>query len=244
MCCCHYLNTCTDSLQSKIWLQYVTSPEEKKKILRACHVDSTAGHMGRERTYNRLKERFMWTGMYKDVKELACASFQWYDYWILFLQSQLTKCDVCQHMNWKLTTGTPQLNPIPVKCPWHMIGIDFIGPISPTASDGSRYILTVCDYFTKSVGAVPSLDKSAPSVANELYKVCMWWTRLDLIFIYCYTVIHVLWTSSCNSVWQWERVRQPAWFSTLRSSWDQEMPNYSLSPQGILIMVWPHNNHV
>ena len=38
----------------------------EKKILRGCHVDPTAGHMGRERTYNRRKERFKWTGMYKD----------------------------------------------------------------------------------------------------------------------------------------------------------------------------------
>ena len=58
-------------LQREVWLRYINSPKEKKKILRGCHVDPTAGHMGRERTYNRLKERFMWTGMYKDVKELV-----------------------------------------------------------------------------------------------------------------------------------------------------------------------------
>ena len=79
---------------------------------------------------------------------------------IIFLQLQLTRCDVCQHMNRKLTTGTPQLNPIPVKSPRHMIGIDFVGPIFPAATDGSRYILTICDYFTKWVEAVPTLDKS------------------------------------------------------------------------------------
>ena len=47
-------NNFTDLLQSEVWLRYVTSLEERKKILRACHVDSTAGHMGRERTYSRL----------------------------------------------------------------------------------------------------------------------------------------------------------------------------------------------
>ena len=46
---------------------------------------------------------------------------------------QLAKCDVCQRMNRKLTTGVPQLHPIPVKSPWYMIGIDFVGPIYPTA---------------------------------------------------------------------------------------------------------------
>ena len=75
-------------------------------------------------------------------------------------------------MNRKLTTGTPQLNPIAVKAPWHMLGIDFVGPISPPATDGSVYILTITDYFTKWVEAVPTTNKEASSVAMCLFKVC------------------------------------------------------------------------
>ena len=52
-----------------------------------------------------------------------------------------------------------------------MIGIDFVGPISPTAFDGSRFILTISDYFTKWVEALPTPDKSASSVATTLFKV-------------------------------------------------------------------------
>ena len=84
---------------------------------------------------------------------------------------QLAKCEVCQRMNRKVTTGTPQLNPIPVKSPWYMVGIDFVGPISPAADDGSEYILTATDYFTKWSEAVPTVDKSATSVATALFKV-------------------------------------------------------------------------
>ena len=71
-----------------------------------------------------------------------------------FFTLQLSKCDVCQHMNRKLTTGTPHLNPIPVKAPWHMVGIDFVGPLSPIAEDGSQFIFTIADYFTKWVDAI------------------------------------------------------------------------------------------
>lgn len=74
-------------------------------------------------------------------------------------------------MNRKLTTGTPCLNPIPVKSPWYMIGIDFVGPVHPVASDGSEYILTITDYFTKWAEAVTTIDKSAVSVAHALFKV-------------------------------------------------------------------------
>ena len=85
--------------------------------------------------------------------------------------TQLLKCDVCQHMDKKITTGTPQLNPIPVKSPWYMVGIDFVGPISPVASDGSQYILTVTDHFTKWAEAVPTVDKTVASTSTVLFKV-------------------------------------------------------------------------
>ena len=55
---------------------------------------------------------------------------------------QLAKYEVCQHMKRKVTTGIPQLNSIPVKSPWYVVGIDFVAPISPAADDGSEYILT------------------------------------------------------------------------------------------------------
>ena len=42
-----------------------------------------------------------------------------------------------------MTTGAPELHPIAVKKPWHMVGIDFVGPLTPQADDGSRCILTL-----------------------------------------------------------------------------------------------------
>ena len=55
-----------------------------------------------------------------------------------------------------LTTGVPELHPIPVKALWYMVGIDFIGPLSPVSKDGSCYILTISDYFTKWVEIIPT----------------------------------------------------------------------------------------
>lgn len=74
-------------------------------------------------------------------------------------------------MNRKLTTDIPELHPIPVKSPWHQIGIDFIGPLTPTADDGNKFLLTVSDYFTKWVEAIPTKDKMASTVSNALFKV-------------------------------------------------------------------------
>lgn len=74
-------------------------------------------------------------------------------------------------MNRKMSKKTPELHPIPVKAPWHHVGIDFIGPLQPTTSRGNKYILTLSDYFTKFVEAVPLPNKTAFGVANSLFKV-------------------------------------------------------------------------
>ena len=81
---------------------------------------------------------------------------------------QIETCDVCQKINRKLTTGARGLNPIPVKSPWYHIGIDFVGPLSPTAADGCRYIFKISDYFSKWVEAVPTINKEATTVAGSV----------------------------------------------------------------------------
>ena len=45
-----------------------------------------------------------------------------------------------------------------------------MGPILESKS-GNLYILTVCDYFSKWVEAVPLLSKHADGVAHALFKV-------------------------------------------------------------------------
>ena len=51
------------------------------------------------------------------------------------------------------------------------MGIDFIGPITPASSSGNRFILTLSDYYTKWVDAVPLPSKHATGVAASLLKV-------------------------------------------------------------------------
>ena len=49
-----------------------------RSILLACHVDPTSGHMGKSRTIFRIKERFMWHGMVKDVADLVSGRLEEY----------------------------------------------------------------------------------------------------------------------------------------------------------------------
>ena len=58
-----------------------------------------------------------------------------------------------------------------IHSPWFHVGIDFVGPITPASSSGNRFILTLSDYFTKWVDAVPLPSKHATGVAASLLKV-------------------------------------------------------------------------
>ena len=78
---------------------------------------------------------------------------------------------MCQKTGRKVSKATPALHCVPVVSPWYHIGIDFIGPISPPSIQGSQYILTVADYFTKFVEAIPTPTKHADGVASNLFKV-------------------------------------------------------------------------
>ena len=47
-----------------IQLRYIQNKDEQAKILRACHVNPTAGHMGIKKTINRITEVFAYDSMF------------------------------------------------------------------------------------------------------------------------------------------------------------------------------------
>ena len=77
---------------------------------------------------------------------------------------------------------TPELHPIPVVSTWYHIGIDFVGPLHHKSLQGSRYILTISDYFSKFVLATLCKTKEAVNVVDVLYNVC----KHLLYFFYVY----------------------------------------------------------
>ena len=64
------------------------------------------------------------------------------------------------------------------------MGIDFIGPITPASSSGNRFILTLSDYYTKWVDAVPLPSKHATGVAASLLKVHLHvYRNINILFV-------------------------------------------------------------
>jgi hypothetical protein len=134
-------------------VRIVRSTEEQKSILRMCHSDPTSGHFGVKKTINRIRERFYWKGLYRDAEDVVL------------------KCHQCQMMNKKISTARPELHPIPVQSPWYHLGIDFIGPYHLASSKGNKYVLTVCDYFTKFVWVRALPSKEAKTVVQSLKEL-------------------------------------------------------------------------
>ena len=77
---------------------------------------------------------------------------------------------MCQRTGRKISKAAPELHPVPVVSPWYHIGIDFVGPLTPS-TQGRCYILTISDYFSKFVQAYAMESKHAPGVAGALFKV-------------------------------------------------------------------------
>lgn len=52
-------------------LKYIKDKSDQLRILKSCHIDVTSGHLGVKKTAFRIKERFMWKGIWNDVNTLV-----------------------------------------------------------------------------------------------------------------------------------------------------------------------------
>ena len=111
-----------------------------------------AGHLGRDKTRQRLLRRFFWPTVFRDVEEYC------------------RTCGVCQKATQRGVQKAP-LVPLPIVSePFSRIAMDIVGPLLRSRS-GNKYLLVICDYATRYPEAVPLKSIDAESVAEELIKV-------------------------------------------------------------------------
>ena len=60
----------------------------------------------------------------------------------------------------------PPLQPIPVGCPFHRVGVDVLQ--LPLTIHGNKYVLVFMDYFTKWVEAFPMSNQKAITIAKHI----------------------------------------------------------------------------
>ena len=129
--------------------QVVVPSSLRHEILVACHDDPTAGHLSTLKTYEKVRARYFWNGMFKDI-EHWCHS-----------------CIDCAMKKIPRGKRKAPLLPIPVEGAFDRVAVDALGPF-PVTDNGNRYILVFSDYYTRwpEAFAVPSID--APRVAHLL----------------------------------------------------------------------------
>ena len=137
--------------------QLVVPTTLRQSVLKCCHDNQTAGHMGVSATKKRICSRFSWPGIMADIKQYV------------------RSCDICQrHCNTLPRLPIEQADFI--SKPFDKVDIDIVGPLPMTQSK-SRYILTFIDVSTRWPEAVPLKDIKTTDVANALFTI---FTRLGI----------------------------------------------------------------
>ena len=111
--------------------------EEAQQVIKEVHEGSCGSHSNGQ----NMARKIMRAGYYWSTIESDCISY-------------VRKCHKCQIYANHIHMPANNLNVFVPIWPFAMWGIDMIGPISPKASNGHRFILVAIDYFTKWVEAV------------------------------------------------------------------------------------------
>lgn len=129
------------------WKIVIPKPN-RLKILQDCHNNPLSGHLGIYKTYYRVLSRYYWPKLKADVAKFV------------------SKCKTCaeQKPEQKLTAGQMGSKPNISRC-WQYIAVDLMGPC-PRSTRGHRFILVVCDYFSKFMLSFPLRQATARAVTK------------------------------------------------------------------------------
>ena len=132
------------------FLQLVIPLKLVNTVLECFHDDLGGGHVGLEKTYQKIRTKYFWINCYKNV----------IDY--------VTKCEVCQRRMLRKHNAELQDHVTP-NYPMEIIGIDTVGPFV-TSDNGNNYIVTVIDWYTSRLEAYPVQNKEADTIAKVLLE--------------------------------------------------------------------------
>ena len=119
----------------------------RAQIVKLCHDRPLAGHQGIERTIEKVKSRYYWRGISKDVSAYVKGCMEC---------NQNKKATVsARHPMLSYHSGSPM----------ERVHLDFIGPL-PRTERVNEHILMMVDQFTKWVECIPLLSQSAEGTAR------------------------------------------------------------------------------
>lgn len=119
----------------------------REEIFKYCHDVKAVGHPGMDKTLERVRQKFHWPFMQRDI------------------QNWVRACNVCNH-NKKSRTRQAELRRHHAGLPMERVHLDLIGPLVKS-EQGNQYILVMVDQFTKWVECAALPDQTASTVAYQ-----------------------------------------------------------------------------
>ena len=121
--------------------QLVVPPAMRFEILSNLHDHMVGAHFGVHKTFHKVKQRYWWKGMFKDI-----------EYWC-------KSCTGCSMRKTPRSSKRAPLLPLPVENAFDRVAVDVLGPIK-ASKRGNRYIVVFSDYLTRwcEAFAVPSVE--------------------------------------------------------------------------------------
>ena len=119
------------------------------EVMGSLHNSVTAGHLGYNKTVGKVKQNFYWYKLKESVHN-----------WV----RRCAKCGARKSPSKKYRAALGTYN---VGAPMDRVATDILGPF-PVSDRGNRYVLLVCDQFTKWTEAYAIPDYKAHTVAAKL----------------------------------------------------------------------------
>jgi hypothetical protein len=132
--------------------QMVVPEMYRELLLEQYHSSKYGGHLGFDKVYPKLQEKFFWPRQAEELKEF------------------IDKCIPClrQKMG-PIRRG--ELHPRRASSPFHMLGIDVMGPMSDTPTPrGNQYVVSFVDYYTKYPISFATPDCTAQTIVRLLHQ--------------------------------------------------------------------------
>ncbi|XP_022099338.1 uncharacterized protein LOC110983943 [Acanthaster planci] len=130
----------------------VLPKEMKRPVLQ--HVHDLMGHLGFEKVYQHVQDRYFWPSMYSDVK------------------SYIDKCKRCALRKTSDTKRHASLQSINTTRPLELVCIDFLS--LERSRGGFEHVLVVTDHYTRYAHSYPTRDEKATTVAHVLWERYMY----------------------------------------------------------------------
>ncbi|CAF2961342.1 unnamed protein product [Rotaria sp. Silwood2] len=140
----------------RINLRYVPASLIRDVLLAYHNSTFNGAHFGIKRTFYKIRDRFYWPNMYKDIEQ------------------HILSCLNCRKNKPSRRKPDGHLQSIePPRGVWERLAMDYVGPV-PQSKSGKKYIIVLTDLFSKFVVTKAVYDNTSTTAARFLlYDVFM-----------------------------------------------------------------------